>query len=77
MQLNKADTFYLYSDGYADQFGGANLRKMKVGKFREFVISIQDQPMDKQQALLEKFLDDWKGDYQQIDDILVIGRKFA
>jgi ligand-binding sensor domain-containing protein/serine phosphatase RsbU (regulator of sigma subunit) len=76
IDIEPGDTILIFSDGYADQFGGPDQRKMKVGTFREYFRSIQNHPMDEQKRLLEKFLDDWQGDTPQIDDILVIGRRF-
>ncbi|MDP2385642.1 MAG: tetratricopeptide repeat protein [Bacteroidota bacterium] len=70
--LNKGDSVYFFSDGYADQFGVGG-KKMMVKKFKEALLSIQDQNMDKQCDYLDSFYEEWKGDTDQIDDVLVIG----
>ena len=74
--LQEDDMFYIFSDGYADQFGGTEGKKLKVGKFRELIVSLQNYPLDEQKQQLNEFLDNWKGNGPQIDDILVIGRRF-
>lgn len=67
------DTLYMFSDGYADQFGGPDNRKFMYKKFRELLLSIQDKTMDEQKIILEERFANWKGDEEQIDDVLVIG----
>jgi ligand-binding sensor domain-containing protein/serine phosphatase RsbU (regulator of sigma subunit) len=76
MVIEPGDTIYLFSDGYADQFGGSEGKKLKVGKFRNLILSLHDHQMEEQKKMLEQFLDNWKGKYPQIDDILIIGRRF-
>ena len=71
--LEKGDIFYIYSDGYADQFGGDNNKKYMTRKFRQFLQDISDHSMEKQGELLEKEFNDWRGHNDQVDDILVIG----
>ncbi len=73
--LNKGDTIYLFSDGYADQFGGPTKKKLMTKKFKEILLSIQNQSMEQQNKYLTDFMDDWCKDTEQIDDILVIGIK--
>jgi PAS domain S-box-containing protein len=72
IRLNEGDAFYLFTDGYADQFGSLNKRLM-TKKFREILLSINDRSMADQERHLEKFLNDWQGEEEQTDDILVIG----
>lgn len=67
------DTLYIFSDGYADQLGGPRGKKFMSRKFKEMLLQIQDKPMDKQKAILDKTLEDWQGNFEQIDDILVFG----
>jgi serine phosphatase RsbU (regulator of sigma subunit) len=69
------DCYYLFSDGYADQFGGPDNKKLRYKKLEEFLLEIHDQPMDAQQEFLRTKLLEWKGDNDQVDDILVIGIK--
>ena len=73
IDLQKGDTFYLFSDGYADQFGGPSRKKLMTKKFKEILLSIQNLSMLKQQEYLDVFMENWRGDNEQIDDILVIG----
>jgi ligand-binding sensor domain-containing protein len=75
-QLQPDDTIYLFTDGYADQFGGPNNKKYKVYKFKEHIINIQQYSMQKQKEMLEESIEKWRGKEIQVDDILVIGRKF-
>ncbi|NJK96411.1 MAG: SpoIIE family protein phosphatase [Bacteroidales bacterium] len=75
-QLQPDDTIYLFTDGYADQFGGPDNKKYKTAKFKEFIINIQQYSMQKQKEMLEENIDRWRGNQIQVDDILVIGRKF-
>ena len=75
IKLNSGDCFYLYSDGYADQFGGPKGKKYKYKQLEELLINIHQQPMAQQyEALLSSF-NTWKGDLEQVDDVLVIGVK--
>ena len=74
--LNTNDTIYLHSDGFADQFGGASKKKLMTKKFKELLVSIQDKSMQQQHDYLNSFIDNWRADVEQIDDILVIGIKF-
>ena len=71
--LEKGDTIYLYTDGYADQFGGPKGKKFMVEKFRTFLNTIHPLPLLEQYLKLDSSLESWKGDLEQVDDILVIG----
>ena len=75
-QLHSEDTIYLFTDGYADQFGGPDNKKYKTAKFKHFVINIQQYSMQMQKEMLEENIEKWRGNQIQVDDILVIGRKF-
>ncbi len=73
IQLQNNDMIYLQSDGYADQFGGENYKKLTVKVYEQFLLQIHNLPLEKQKyALLEKH-DQWKGDNSQIDDITILG----
>lgn len=72
-QLESGDTIYLFSDGYADQFGGRDGKKFMYKRFKEMLISIQDKTMDEQKIEVYKSFQDWKGQLAQVDDVLVIG----
>ena len=75
IKLEKGDCLYIFSDGYADQKGGPYNEKIFYQPFRELIINIHLLPMDDQQERLEKVISEWKGDQEQIDDMLVIGVK--
>ena len=75
-EIEPKDSIYMSSDGYADQFGGENHKKFKAAQLKRILIEIQDKPMAEQKNILEKIHTDWKGCYEQIDDILVMGRRF-
>ena len=74
VQLEIGDTVFIFSDGYSDQFGGETGRKKLTKKrFKEFLLKINDLPIEQQGIKLESFFYDYKGETEQIDDILVIG----
>jgi len=74
VKLQKGFTFYIFSDGYADQFGGKKGRKFMKKRFRELLTKIHTQPLAKQYQTLGSELDQWQGKtHDQVDDILVIG----
>ncbi len=76
LELNKQDTVYLYSDGYADQFGGDKGKKYMVKRFNDLLCAIHVYSMAEQQNELEKAFEDWRGNHEQIDDVLVVGIRF-
>jgi serine phosphatase RsbU (regulator of sigma subunit) len=69
----KGDCFYIFSDGYADQFGGENRKKFQARAFKKLLLSIHDKPMPEQREILLETLKQWMDGYEQVDDILVIG----
>lgn len=71
--LEKGDSVFIFSDGYADQFGGPKGKKLMYKTFREILLSIYQELTDKQREILDKKLQQWKGNLEQVDDILVIG----
>ncbi len=73
MQLEPNDRIYMFSDGFADQFGGPEGKKFKYRRFRHLLLSLCDQPLSAQHDILENSMNDWKGNIEQVDDILVIG----
>jgi serine phosphatase RsbU (regulator of sigma subunit) len=75
LKIRREDIIYIFSDGYADQFGGVEEKKFRYGPFKDLLLKIHRQPMDKQKQLLEQKFLLWKGDLDQIDDILIIGLK--
>jgi serine phosphatase RsbU (regulator of sigma subunit) len=70
---NKGDMIYMFSDGFADQFGGDKGKKFMIKQLHELLLSMNSLPMKAQSALLDKTLEDWKGNHSQVDDVLVIG----
>ena len=73
IKVEKGDLVYLFSDGYADQFGGPAGKKFKSRPFKNLLQEIAGQPVDQQRQRLHQVLKDWKGDLEQVDDICVIG----
>lgn len=67
------DTFYIFSDGYCDQFGELSDKKFKYGRFRDLIGSVQGMNMTRQLSVLKKTFQDWKGRVSQVDDVTVIG----
>ncbi|MEN8230761.1 MAG: two-component regulator propeller domain-containing protein, partial [Bacteroidota bacterium] len=76
IEIEKGDTVYLFSDGYADQFGGELMKKFKYKNLKELILKIQPETMDGQRAMMDETIEHWRGDVEQLDDILVIGRRF-
>lgn len=73
INLEPGDTFYIFSDGFADQFGGPNGRKFKSRPFKQLLTNIQSRSMLEQWEILESTFDDWRGDINQIDDVIILG----
>jgi serine phosphatase RsbU (regulator of sigma subunit) len=76
IDLEKGDTFYTFSDGYADQFGGPNNKKFLVKNFRNLIVSIQDLTMAEQGARLNEVFEHYRKDVEQVDDVVVIGLRY-
>ncbi|HYX09163.1 MAG TPA: SpoIIE family protein phosphatase, partial [Bacteroidales bacterium] len=78
MSIADGDIIYLFSDGYVDQFGGPGGKKFKPRTFKELLTSVHFRSLEDQQKMLDETIKDWMaGEYEQIDDILVIGRRFS
>jgi serine phosphatase RsbU (regulator of sigma subunit) len=73
IQLKEGDCIYLFSDGYADQFGGPKGKKFKYSKFKELLVLHHKQPMQRQHDILDIYIEQWQGDLEQLDDVCVIG----
>lgn len=73
VQVRSPSAFYLFSDGYADQFGGSDGKKFMTKRFKELLTSLQDKSMAEQENGLDAALHQWKKDREQVDDVLVIG----
>ncbi len=75
LQLQNGDSIYFFTDGFADQFGGPLGKKLLSKQFREILSSMQNIPMQEQEAKLTDIFTKWKGNVTQVDDVLVIGIK--
>jgi serine phosphatase RsbU (regulator of sigma subunit) len=75
IDLHPGDSLYLFSDGFADQFGGEKGKKFKYKPFKEFLIGMQNLSMKEQEHHISNTFDNWKGDLEQVDDVCVIGVK--
>jgi len=73
--LNENDTIYLFSDGLSDQFGGPDGKKMKIARLKRLIEQVSDLPMEKQKETISEFYYNWKGSFDQVDDILIMGVK--
>jgi serine phosphatase RsbU (regulator of sigma subunit) len=73
--LNEGDSIYLFTDGLPDQFGGPDGKKMKIARLKSLIEEISPLEISDQEEALTKFLLEWKGDYEQVDDILFMGVK--
>ena len=71
--LQKGDTIYIFSDGYADQFGGPDGKKFKLAQFKTMLMNLSSMSMEQQQIALDRSIEEWRGVLQQVDDMLVIG----
>jgi serine phosphatase RsbU (regulator of sigma subunit) len=76
IELQKGDAFYIFSDGYADQFGGPNQRKFMSMQLRETLVAMSGMPMLKQGERLNQIFEEWMGDSPQIDDVTMIGVRY-
>lgn len=75
IKYNTGDVIYLFTDGYADQFGGPKGKKFKYSQLQQLILNNSSAPMRQQKENLENTIKSWKGELEQIDDILVIGIK--
>jgi serine phosphatase RsbU (regulator of sigma subunit) len=76
IDIQKGDAFYVFSDGYADQFGGPNERKFMSAKLRETLGEIATKPMLEQGIILDKIFEEWRGENPQVDDVTLIGVRY-
>lgn len=74
-ELQKGDAFYIFSDGYADQFGGEKGKKFKAANMKKLLLSVQDKTIEQQRQIIDDTFEAWKGDLEQLDDVCVIGVK--
>ncbi len=76
ISVRENDVIYMFSDGYVDQFGGPRGKKFKPGPMKELLKKIHSKSMEAQHRILDETIETWRGKLQQVDDILVIGRRF-
>ncbi|HVA97539.1 MAG TPA: SpoIIE family protein phosphatase, partial [Bacteroidia bacterium] len=75
INLKKGDAIYLFTDGYADQFGGNEGKKFKSKQLKQLLLSSSHKPMKEQKEILNQTFKTWKGKLEQVDDILIFGIK--
>ncbi len=73
--VKEGDLLYCFSDGFPDQFGGPSGKKFRYSSFQELLLEIRKKPLGEQKRLLEERFEEWKGDHEQVDDVLVIGTR--
>lgn len=73
MELTKGDTFYFFTDGYCDQFGGELKKKFNRKRFKELLLSLQGMEMEEQRSFLQYVLLNWRQEEPQMDDVCIIG----
>lgn len=75
IQLQKQDTIYIFTDGYADQFGGEKNKKLMYKPLKNLLLEIHQQSLAEQKEILQQHFANWKGNIEQTDDVLIIGVK--
>lgn len=73
IKLEKGDCIYVYSDGYADQFGGPKGKKFKGKALKDLLLKLNDLPMKEQRTKINQIFEEWKGSFEQLDDVCLIG----
>ncbi|HEY1037967.1 MAG TPA: SpoIIE family protein phosphatase, partial [Bacteroidia bacterium] len=73
LNLKKGDSLYMYTDGYADQFGGAKGKKFKYKQLEQLLLANVKLPLPDQQQLLDEQFTGWRGNLEQVDDVCIIG----
>lgn len=73
IRVFSGDSIYIFSDGFADQFGGDRGKKLKSGSFKKLLLELKDLSMDEQYSEIHEFFNNWKEGYEQLDDVCVIG----
>jgi len=76
IHYQEGDIFYIFSDGYPDQFGGPDERKFSTRQLKDLFVNISGYDSEKQIEILNNTLEEWRGNTKQIDDILIVGIKF-
>lgn len=76
IELKKGDAFYIFSDGYADQFGGPKQKKFMSLQLKETIVAMADKTMLQQGERLNEIFEEWRGDSSQVDDVILIGIRY-
>lgn len=76
ISINKGDRMYIFTDGFADQFGGTDGKKFKGSALRKLLLDMQEESMTKQYSVIENAFNNWKGSLQQVDDVCLIGVQY-
>jgi serine phosphatase RsbU (regulator of sigma subunit) len=76
IELQKGDAFYIFSDGYSDQFGGPKQKKFMSVQLKETLVAMAGKPMLQQGERLSEIFEEWRGDGPQIDDVSLIGVRY-
>jgi serine phosphatase RsbU (regulator of sigma subunit) len=77
VQLEQGDMFYLFTDGFADQFGGPKGKKFKYRQLNDLLSQVSDLPMNEQREAVSNAFANWKGKLEQIDDVCIIGIRIS
>lgn len=73
LNLQSGDILYIFTDGFADQFGGDRGKKYKASRLKDLFLSVLDHPMEEQRIIINKAFEKWRGDLEQVDDVCVVG----
>jgi serine phosphatase RsbU (regulator of sigma subunit) len=73
VKTEKGDIAYLFTDGFQDQFGEASNKKFKSAQLRQLFLSVHDKDMEEQKSIIEKTFNEWKGNFEQVDDVCILG----
>ena len=76
IDLKKGDVIYLFTDGFADQFGGEKGKKLKTSNFKKLLLEIHQLSMKEQKEKLQESFKNWRDDIEQIDDLCIVGIRF-
>lgn len=76
VSLQKGDRIYIFTDGFADQFGGSEGKKFKIAAMRSLLMGIQHENLSVQHSLISKAFEVWKGSLRQVDDVCLIGVQY-
>jgi len=76
IQLRKKDLIYIFTDGFADQFGGEHGKKFKTAEMKKLLLGMASKPMEEQKTLISQAFESWRGDLEQVDDVCFIGVEY-